>query len=718
MSPLVRRCSEPRLAALGAQAESLRYTGLAMVIACLLLAGRTEAGVSEGDPHWAFRPIGKADPPAITDEDHPGWPRNQIDHFILARLKGAGITPAPEADPRTLIRRLTFNLTGLPPTAAEVEEFTKDPSPDAWEQLIDRLLASPRYGERQARAWLDLVRYSDSDGYKADVYRPHAWRYRDYVIRSFNADKPYSRFVEEQLAGDELYPDDPEALIATGYLRLWPYEDNQIDVQRQWRAILHDITQNAGEVFMGMGVRCAQCHDHKYDPIPQSDYYRLQSFFAGIMPQTSDRFHPPETLAAGRTAREEWSRQTAPLRDQIELIKSKALKSRERNVYKKFPDYLKVIWDKEPSLRTPFENQLIHLADLQVFNKGGALKHKDGTRKALNVLTETLKQFDHLKPEGLPVIMGVRDVGREAPPTFIEGAAEKTAVAPGFLSVLSPGTAAVEPCAGSSGRRTALARWLTRPEHPLTSRTIVNRIWQQHFGTGIVGTPNDLGRQGDRPTHPALLDWLAGRFIADGGSLKKLHRLIATSATFRQSSNSPPSSAAASSDPDNRLLWKMRMRRLEGEELRDAMLAVSGELDLRAFGKGVKGDKPRRSIYLNNIRNRQEEMLKAFDAADMFNSCARRISTTTPLQSLLMINGDWSTHRARSTVESILKHDPQADTAAIINRAYRRVLSRDADAGELSEGVQYLDAAGGETLETAAGFCHVLLNANEFLFLD
>ena len=502
---------------------------------------------------WAFQPVRTPSLPEVKD----GWVRNPIDRFILTRLQAEGLTPAPAAERAALIRRVYFDLTGLPPTPTEVETLLKDQSPNWYETLVDRLLASPRYGERWARHWLDLVRYAESDGYRIDDYRPTAWRYRQYVIDSFNQDKPYNRFVQEQLAGDEIAPDDPAALAATGFLNLWIYEYNQRDVRTQWSIILDDITDVTADVFLGLGMGCAKCHDHKFDPILQKDYYRLQAFFAPMLPQTSTPLATPAQLAEHKEKLRRWEEKTADIRRQMEAIEAPYRQSAARGAVSKFPEDIQEMILKPVGERLPLEHQLAELAYRQVYYEYARLdsKMKDEHKQAMIALRKQLVEHDKDRPPALPPGLTVRDVGTTPPPTIIPK--RNTQVEPGYLTLLDEAPAKIDAMPNSTGRRSTLARWITEPSNPLTTRVIVNRVWQYHFGRGLVGTSSDFGRLGDKPTHPELLDWLATRFVQDGWSIKQLHRLIMNSATYRQGARHPALEAALKKDPDNLLLWHM-----------------------------------------------------------------------------------------------------------------------------------------------------------------
>jgi hypothetical protein len=637
---------------------------------------------------WAFQPVRPVEPPTLDDRN--AVIRNDVDRFVAARLEKENLTPAPEASRPVLIRRVTFDLTGLPPTPEEVDSFTADTASGAYERLVDRLLSSSHYGERLARHWLDLVRYADGDGYRADEYRPDAWRYRDYVIRSFNADKPYTRFVQEQLAGDELFPKEPDAIVATGYLRHGIYEWNARDVRGQWDTILNDLTDTTGDVFFGLGLQCARCHDHKFDPILQRDYYRLRAFFAPIQP--GDRVVATDSEMAAQTTRTKvWDEKTAALRAEIARLEQPYLDKAEATAVARFPDDIQAMIRKPAAQREPLEAQLATLAWRQVIYDW---EHVDSTFKGADkerilALRRELAALDKEKPAPLPVAFAAADVGPVAPPVFIPKKETLGDIEPGILTLLDPAPAKVTPLPHSTGRRTALARWLTTPDNPLTARVMVNRVWQQHFGRGLAANASDFGMLGERPTHPELLDWLAGWFVREGWSLKKLHRLVVTSAAYRRSSEHPAPQAGKLKDPENRLLWSWQPRRLEAEQIRDAMLAVSGELEPATGGPGVTPDVPRRTIFTRFMRNTRDPLADVFDAPQWFTSAASRDTTTTPVQSLLLANSAALRAHGRAFAARLEQAAPN-DLAAQVRLAYRLALAREATAAEVSAARDFL----------------------------
>ncbi len=452
-----------------------------VLLSCILLAFPLPAAA-----HWSLKPRSVPTIPAFRDAAGRAWVRTSIDAFILPKLRTAGLQPAPQADRLTLIRRLAFDLTGLPPTPAEIDAFVRDPAPDAYERLVERLLASPHYGERWAQHWLDVVRFAESDGFEYDRYRPGMWRYRDYVIRCFNEDRPYDRFVTEQLAGDEIDPNDRELQIAAGFHRLGPVRRNAGNqaVAFSRNEVLTEMTDAVGLVFLGLTVGCARCHDHRFDDFPQADYYRLQAFLAAT--------HEHNLILADKATRKVWQARTDQVNAQIKQVNKQ----------------------------------------LAAGDASAALQAK-------------LKELQASLPPPLPAICTVRsdDAQRTVIHVLKRGQADRQGkrVGPGFPTALGGSDLPAD----FSKPRTALARWLTDPAHPLTARVFVNRVWHAHFGTGLVDTPNDFGHNGGVPSHPKLLDHLANEFVRHGMRLKPLHRLIVLSSTYRQASRSPLAIAAA-----------------------------------------------------------------------------------------------------------------------------------------------------------------------------
>jgi hypothetical protein len=658
-------------------------------------------------------------------------------------LAAEGLTPAPEADRRTLIRRLTFDMTGLPPTPEAIDDFLADERPDAYERLADKLLASPHHGEQWARHWLDLVRYAESDGYKQDAYRPEAWRYRDYVIRSLSADKPYSRFVLEQLAGDEACPGDPDALIATMYLRLGIYEYNQRDVRNQWSIILNDLTDVTADVMLGMGMSCARCHDHKFDPILQKDYYRLQAYFAPILWRENVPAATAEEQAEYQRQLVVWEEATADVRRQIAEIEDPIRQAAMRTTLVKFTDDLLAMLNKSPAERTPIEAQLAYLVDYQVSDGEGkadlTAKLKGEKKERWQKLHEELAKYDDLRPKPIAFIPTVTDVGPVAPDVTIPGRRDAEAIEPGPLTVLEsesasrsrrPGRTTLNvTLAGSAvppggrdlqttGRRTALAEWIASPENPLPSRVLANRLWQHHFGRGLCESPSDFGRLGEPPTHPELLDWLASELQENNWSMKRLHRLIVTSAAYRQASHGPEVAASAAKDPANKWLARMTVRRLAAEQIRDAAMAASGELDHTMGGEANDWSKGnRRTVYLKVLRNKQEPTLEVFDAPDGIFTTPVRNVTTTPTQSLYLINGPWMMQRAKTLARRI-NSDSSLTLEQRVATAYALAYGRPPAAEETTDAVRFLQTNIARSDDAFVDVCHVLLNSSEFLYVD
>ncbi len=585
---------------------------------------------------WSLRRLAR---PAIPPVQRSGWLRTPVDAFVLARMERAGLEPSPPAQRRTLIRRATFDLHGLPPTPAEVEAFLADTRPNAYELLIERLLASPHYGERWGRHWLDLVHYGDTHGYDKDKRRDNAWPYRDYVIAAFNSDKPYSRFVLEQIAGDVLYPTEPEAVIATGFISAGPWDfvghvelrEGTIEKEKTRLLDRDDMVSNTITTFNSLTIGCARCHDHKFDPIPSRDYYRLQAVFAGV--GRGDRKLPSMSARVG-----------------------------PRSVYSVVSISPRPVW---------------------VLHRGNV---------------EQRRQL--VAPGALPCVPG-------PDPDFRQ-----------------------EAKAPEGQRRAALAGWVADPRNPLTWRSIVNRVWQYHFGRGLVDTPSDFGRNGSQPTHPELLDWLAVEFRDGGSSLKQLHRLILLSAAYQQESAHRPECAAV--DAENRLLWRANRARLDAEELRDATLCVSGKLDNRMGGPGFElfhfhdDHSPvydytalqnmhdpatyRRTVYRFTVRSVGNPFLECLDCADPNINVPVRNTTLTALQALALLNDPFMVRQAEYLARRL--QEIAADPDGQIDAAYHLALGRPAQPTERAALTVYARRYG---LPAA---CRVLLNSSEFVFVD
>ncbi|MFN3191565.1 MAG: PSD1 and planctomycete cytochrome C domain-containing protein [Aureliella sp.] len=668
---------------------------------------------------WAFQPLSDAEPPALQND----WCQNEIDQFVSARMQSGQVTPAPEASPETLIRRVYFDLLGLPPTPEEVAAFTEDQSSDAWPKLVDRLLDDPRYGEHWARFWLDLVRYAESDGWNQDAYRPHIYRYRDYVVNAFNSDKPYPDFVLEQLAGDEQREDSPEDLIATGFLRLGIYEYNQRDARGHWNDIMNEMTDVVGDVFLGMSMACARCHDHKFDPILQDDYFKLRAYLEPIS-WRDDLVAATEAEKLDYEAKlADWAEASKEVQLKIDALLEPYYKRKWESTVDKFPLDIQACFHMPVAERTSWQHQMAYLVSRQFMEEaGGPLKNMTKEDKATHEeLKKELANFDHLKPKPLPPIMAATDFSGLAAPTIVQDDPKRRSVPPGSPEVInlkaSPPTSHES---DSSGRRTALAQWIGSKDNSLTSRVIVNRVWQRHFGKGLVETTSDFGTQGSPCSHPRLLDWLTREFIQDGWSFKSLHRRILLSSTWRQSSIHPDASRQQEVDPAELLLWRAPVQRLQAEQIRDAMLHVSGELDLVQGGPSVDEKSHRRSLYVKSFRNKNDSFLAGFDMANGLKSVPVRDNTTTPIQALLLINGDYALERAQALAKRVSESSDNPEK--LIQRCFELVWNRLPTAEEYQQAEAFLEIQSGEdrslpNQDRITDFCHVLLNSNQFLYV-
>ena len=641
--------------------------------------GEATAGggfTNEARRHWSFQPVRKGEPPRVED---PAWVRTPVDAFILAKLEGRRWRPAPEAGRVEWIRRVSFDLIGLPPTPEEIDAFVDDASPDAHEKIVDRLLDSPHYGEKWAQHWLDLVRYAETEGYEYDRHVPEAWRYRDYVIDSLNRDKPFDRFLVEQIAGDEIAPEDPECRTATIFHRLGPVRRNagNPEIALSRNEVLTERTDIIGTAFLGMSVGCARCHNHKLEPISQKDYYRLQAYIAAI--------DDDNVILAPETERKAWEAKMQDFKAAMQALQKRAKgavgeeKVRLTAEVEALEDRMPPLIATIPSIRNAYQaDSVIHVL------KRGAWENKGE-------------------------VVGPRPPG---------------VLVPEDQGELSPDV---------PDPRTRLARWLTAPNHPLTARVIVNRLWQHHFGTGLVKTANDFGIKGDRPSHPELLDWLAASLVEDGWRLKPIHRLMVLSGTYRQSGRSPLADEAVRSDPEDRLLWRFPRRRLAAEEIRDAMLAASGRLNLKAGGPSVMvpvdpemvrllykpsqwkvaadaTENDRRSIYLIAKRNLRLAFLETFDAPAMLASCARRESSTHAPQALEMINGKLSNDLADAFARR-LERESGGVPERVVDRTFRLALGRRPESDELTLALAFLRE------QPLREFTLAVFNLNGFLYV-
>ena len=758
----------------------MRYLAVSLGVslsALALYSAETHTFTAAQRKWWAFQPVAKTALPAVKNT---AWVKTPIDAFILAKLEAKNIQPNPRADKLTLLRRATLDMTGLLPTQDEIQQFLRDNSPNAWDKVVDRLLASPAYGERWARHWLDVVRYADSNGFKADETRPNIWRYRDYVIQSLNDDKPYDRFVKEQIAGDELYPGDPDVLVAMGFNRHWIDETNAAALKVRRQETLDDMTTVTGVTFMGLTFGCARCHDHKFDPILQKDYYRLQAFFANTT--FGDGPLPIKDAGQRRKYDEQkavWEEKTKDIRAEMAKLVEPLRASKIDGGIKTFEGDVQAAILMDPAKRDPFQQMMYHTAEPRItFDEEPdartlrGLKGDNGKRYA--ELRKQLAEFDSLRPARLPEGQFMIDLGRTAPVThlLLKGNLDAPGeeVQPGFLSILDPSDAKITPPPEgitSTGRRTALAQWLADPKNPLTGRVIVNRIWHYHFGKGIVATPGDFGTMGSRPTHPELLDYLTATFIENGWSIKKLHRMILLSNTYQQSPDYVEQKAQA--DPDNKLRWRWERRREEAEAVRDTMLQISGLLNTKMGGPGVFPPLPpgavsklsataaaggwmteqdptnayRRSVYIFVRRNLRYPMLQELDSANTFESCDFRKNTVTAPQSLELINNEEILQWARNFAGRVL-NDSGLSPQAQVDRAFRLAYGRAASAEEQKMAAEFLAKqtpvmagrlAGGDKTKPplpatlpagidparAAAFVDLsqaLLDSNEFLYIN
>lgn len=623
--------------------------------------------------HWSFQPRNQITPPSVEGARYP------IDAFIRSRLQKENLQPAPAADRETFIRRATFDLHGLPPTPEEIQAFVKDRSPHAEEKLIDRLLASPRYGEQWGRHWLDVVRFAESDGFEYDTHRNDAWRYRDYVIHSFNIDKPYNQFVQEQLAGDELNPKNEVLRIASGYNRLGPLRKNagNQEVASSRNEVLTEMTNIVGASLLGVTLGCARCHDHKFDPIRHTDYYRMQAYFAST--------HDEDVPLTPPDVRAEWKQKTDAITAQIKEVQKQMR-----------------------GLIGPEKDQL----------------------------AQKVKEMEAKLPPPLPALFSVNDDFSKTTPIHVLARGEyankgaKVGMRP--LGVLLPPDTPELPMDTQSPRE-KLAQWITDPANPLTARVLVNRLWSYHFGRGIVSTPNDFGRMGTRPTHPELLDWLANQFVEGGWKIKPIHKMILLSETYRQSSTSPIEETAKAKDAENKLLWKFNRRRLEAEEIRDSSLAVAGRLNEKAGGPSVivpidpeltnflykpsqwavtadVKDHDRRSVYLFQKRNLRLPFMEVFDSPDLQISCPRREQSTHAPQALELLNGDFANAMADAFAQRLQTEGKTPDER--IDLAYQLATGRKPSQQEKVIAEKFL--AGGSLRE----FSLAMLNLNSFLYVN
>lgn len=641
--------------------------------------------------HWSFQPIRK---PAVPRIKNAAWLRNPIDAFILAKLESRGWEPSPPVEARAWLRRIYLDVIGLPPSPEEQQAFLGDSRPDARERVIDRLLSSPHHGERWGRHWLDVVRYAETNGYERDAAKPHVWRYRDYVIRSFNEDKPFDRFLIEQVAGDELPDANAETLIATGFHRLGPWDDEPADPEEDRFDQLDDIVNTTSMAFLGLTMGCARCHDHKLEPLTMLDYYRLVAVFNPLQRPRNGRteLDLPAGTRAELAVFIEKEKQLAPLRSQAEKFK----KTKDKTKLAEFESAMAKIRLEMPDLPR------------------GYFMHEP----VANVPTT------HLLLRGK-----ASRPGAEVPPGF------PTVVVSRQPEFPKPST--------TSLRRLTLAKWMASPDNPLSARVIANRVWHWHFGDGLVRTPSDFGTAGDRPSHPELLDWLASRFMEDGWSLKKLHRLILTSNTYAMSKKWRADHGR--DDPENRFLWRFPYRRLEVEAIRDSMLAVSGQLNDRMYGPWMYPEVPRealdgnsdpdkiwrpfdereasrRTIYAHIKRAFVVPLLEVLDLCDTTRTSEKRLVTTVAPQALSLFNGSFANRQAKHFAQR-LRRDVGDDPQRQIERAFALTLCRSPTPTEREALEKFRLAATRRGALPDAGdalvqICRVILNLNEFVYPD
>lgn len=678
---------------------------------------------------WSFQPVKR---PQIPDLANAG--NHPIDRFVQARLDTAGLKPAGPASKLVLFRRAYYDLIGLPPSPQEVDAFVADQSPDAFEKVIDRLLASPQYGEKWGRHWLDVVRFAETNSFERDGVKPNAWRYRDYVISSFNEDKPYDQFVREQVAGDEFKPTTHASIIATGIYRLGQWDDEPSDRLQAKYDELDDVVTTIGQGFLGLTMNCARCHDHKIDPLSQRDYYSFLAFFNNIAPYQKDgpntmtEILPPDLQRA-------YEEEQAALKARKEDVR-KRIEHFERPVIKSLTVNEKADFDKPRKREALLEEKI-----LAATNADDLRHYKE--------LKKELKELESRKDRDTPRALSAKELSPVPAQTFILKRGNPTsqgdAVSAAFPEVLSPPRVVVappKPGQKSTGLRTQLAAWLTDPKNPLTARVMVNRIWQHHFGRGIVRSPNDFGFAGDKPTHPELLDYLASEFMANGWSMKILHKQIMLSAAYQRASTASQENLAK--DPNNDLLWRFDMRRLTAEEIRDSILAVTGKLNLKMGGPGIYPTIPatilagqsrpgegwgksspeeasRRSIYIHVKRSLVVPLIAAFDGPDTDFSCPSRFTTTQSTQALLMINSEMMQEEARALAKRLEREHPD-NAPAQVERALSLALSRRPTPQEIERSLGFLQAMREKHRLDRSGaltqFALLVLNLNEFMYLD
>jgi mono/diheme cytochrome c family protein len=743
--------------------------------AALPTAGRREMVITQEDRrHWSYRPLQAVEPPRLKES---AWCRTPIDRFIGAALEARGIRASLPADRRTLIRRLYFDLIGLPPSPQEVEAFVADARPAAYEELVDRLLANPRYGERWGRHWLDVARYADSDGLESDADRPDAYHYRDFVIRAFNEDLSYKTFVRWQLAGDEYEPDNPRARAATGFITAALVEELDVPMEEEKLRVrfneLDDMAVTTVSAFLGLTLGCARCHDHKFDAIPTRDYYRLQCAFT-----TTARDHVLLTTraeaAAYRKREAEWNARQKAAQEKLKHWLDEHKKGHEPALRQAKIDALplsdedKKLLQEQPASEAGKELAKKHAKALAISDEDYRHAFTDEQRRRWDELKNELDSVQRSRPPSPPTALALIDKKPQPEPTWLlergDFYAKKEQLQVGFLTVLTGARPPEDYWAAarraippnlSTGQRRALAEWMTDTEQgagPLLARVMVNRIWQHHFGEGLVRTVSDFGVRGEPPTHPELLEWLAQRLVNDGWRLKSLHRLILNSAVYREATTFDATHAEV--DPDNRLLWRRRPQRLEAEVLRDTVLDVSGALNPAMFGQAFKPPIPaeamlarntkdpypkdiaeswathRRSVYLFHKRVVQHPLLQAFDGPDAAVTCGRRSITTVAPQALALLNDTFFRARAGDFARRLLA-EGRTKPEEWVDRSFRLVASRAPSDVERAACVEFIrrqmerraarepaQAPEANRLGALTDFCQTLFSLNEFLYVD
>jgi hypothetical protein len=720
--------------------------------------------------YWAFQLPVK---PAVPGSGHV----NPIDAFLAAAREKSGLRQAPRADRVTLLRRAYLDLIGLPPTPAEAAAFLNDKSPDAWEKLVDRLLASPQYGERQGRHWLDVARYADSNGFEHDFDRPNAWRYRDYVIRAFNEDKPYDQFLREQIAGDEIRNVTNDSVIATGFLRSYAKVGFREKDNPEFRyEYLDDMIATIGRGVLGLTIQCARCHDHKFDPIRQADYYRLQSSLWGYV-EVDQPLTSRETAEAWRKKNAEVDRRVSELKAQLRALEKPYKDQLLPAKYRKFPQNVQDAIATPEDKRTPGQallaNQVIRTVDVSDAEITRVISPADKAEKQR--IEASIRSAEKDRPAAIPLAMAVtdgdyrftpdgpgdepapgkgkkQDVGAgsylhegtdayKPPPSYflIRGDVNSHGpeTRPGFVKVITygnPPTVLPPSTPNTSGRRLALAEWIVSRDNPMTARVAVNRIWQHHFGVGIVPTLDNFGKMGEAPSNPELLDWLATEFMDRGWSAKKLHRLIMTSEAYQMASEVPEETlnAGMAKDPEDRLLWRYRLQRLDAESIRDSILVTSGGLNrqiggppvfpvipaeiLKSMTNGiwkqtVEGPEVwRRSLYIYRKRGLPMPLLDVFDLPNQNISCGARNVTTVPTQALTLMNNDFILQQAELFARRLEETAP-GDRTRQIERAYEIALSRPPMPEEKRLAEEFVKK------HSLTDFTDVMLNLNEFLYI-